>query len=138
MFRVHNEHTAYQLLILQLVVHLINANRHVLGILTTRVHVAVVFGNQVNVVETVTVVVVLVESIDEGCIHYDRFIECSVSHLKNKKEDIKISPQKYQLSSNILPVLLRRFYSPAVVGVESDADTKGEWSSARIDHDKVL
>lgn len=95
MLRVHNEHTAYQLLILQLVIHLIDANGHVLGILATRVHVAVVFGYQVNVVETVAVVVVLVEGIDEGRIHYDRFIECSVSDLKNKKTlnfPPKISP----------------------------------------------
>lgn len=64
-----------------LVVHFVDSDGHVLGIGTTRVHVAIVLGHQVNIVKTITIVIVLIEGVYERGVHDYCFVERSVSPL---------------------------------------------------------
>lgn len=64
-----------------LVVHFVDTDRHMLGIGTARIHVAIVLGHQIDVMKTVAVVRVLIEGVYECGVHYYCFVEGSISPL---------------------------------------------------------
>ena len=53
-----------------------------LGIASTRVHVAIVFGHKINIMKTIAIVVILIESVDESSVHDYGLVEGAIAILQ--------------------------------------------------------
>lgn len=70
-----------------LVSHLVDGNRHVTRLHGTRIHVAVVFRNEVDVVKNETLKRILFECLDEGDVHNTCLVEREVTILRQRKKN---------------------------------------------------
>jgi hypothetical protein len=71
--------------LVSLVSHLVDGDRHVTRLYGTRIHVAIVFRNEVNVVENKTLERILFECLDKGNVHDACLVERVVAVLQESK-----------------------------------------------------